>query len=321
MSHAAVGAIVGPDPEIAQVRRFNRAVTHRVGALDDRYLARSRPLSACRLLWEIGVEGAEVRALRARLDMDSGQLSRLLRGLEAEELIEVVPSPDDARIRVVRLTPAGIAERSVLDDRSDELARSILAPLDAAQRKELMTAMRSVERLITSSLVQTRLVDPEHPDAKRCLRAYVAELHRRSDAPFDPHTGSTAEPHEVRPPAGAFLVAYLNGEAIGCGAVKHRPQGRSDIKRMWVAESARGLGIGRRLLRELEHLIRESGARVAQLETNAALVEAITMYRSAGYTEVPAFNDEPYADHWFAKVLAQPGRIAQSTTPPPGHST
>jgi DNA-binding MarR family transcriptional regulator/GNAT superfamily N-acetyltransferase len=293
-----------PDPEVAQVRRFHRAVTQRVGALSDHYLARARPLSASRVLWEVGVEGTEVRALRARLDMDSGQLSRLLRALEADELIEVLPSPADARIRVARLTPAGIAERRVLDDRSDALARSILTPLGPAQRQELVTAMRSVERLITASLLETRIVDPEHPDAKRCLRAYVAELNRRSDIPFDPRNGSTAEPHEVRPPEGAFLVAYLNDDAIGCGAVKHRPGGPTDIKRMWVAESARGLGIGRRLLRELEAIARESGARVVQLETNAALVEAIAMYRSAGYAEVPAFNEEPFAHHWFAKRLS-----------------
>jgi DNA-binding MarR family transcriptional regulator/GNAT superfamily N-acetyltransferase len=296
-------AAVDTDVEVERVRRFNRAVTQRVGALSDHYLARTRPLSASRVLWEIGAEGAEVRALRARLGMDSGQLSRVLRTLEADALIEVVPSPADARIRVARLTPAGTAERRVLDERSDELARSILTPLDSAQRQQLLTAMRSVERLITASLVQTRVVDPEHPDAKRCLRAYVAELNRRADIPFDPHTGSTAEPHEVRAPAGAFLVAYLGGEAIGCGAVKHRRGSPSDIKRMWVAESARGLGIGRRLLRELEQLVRESGAGVARLETNAALVEAITMYRSAGYVEVPPFNDEPFADHWFAKPL------------------
>jgi ribosomal protein S18 acetylase RimI-like enzyme len=72
---------------------------------------------------------------------------------------------------------------------------------------------------------------------------------------------------------------------------------------MWVAESARGLGIGRRLLRELEQLARAGGTPVAQLETNGTLVEAITMYRSAGYAEVPAFNEEPFADHWFAKPL------------------
>ncbi len=292
------------DAEVEQVRRFNRAVTQRVGALNDHYLARARPLGACRLLWEIGLEGGEVRALRARLDMDSGQLSRLLRSLEADALVELVPSPADARIRVARLTPAGVAERGRLDDRSDELARSILTPLDHGQREELLTAMRSVERLITASLVEIRPVDPEHADAKRCLRAYVAELNRRSDIPFDPARGSTAQPHEVRPPAGAFLVVYLNGDPVGCGAVKHHPGAVSDVKRMWVAESARGLGIGRRLLAALEQLARDGGATVVRLETNRALMEAIALYRSAGYEEVPAFNDEPFAQHWFAKPLS-----------------
>jgi DNA-binding MarR family transcriptional regulator/GNAT superfamily N-acetyltransferase len=290
-------------PEVEQVRRFNRVVTQRIGALSEDYLSRSRALGASRVLWEIGPDGSEVRTLRARLAMDSGQLSRLLRSLEGDALIEVVPSPADARIRVARLTSAGVAERGLLDDRSDDLARSILAPLSDAQRDQLVTAMRSVERLVTASLVEVRLVDPEHPDARRCLRAYVAELNRRSDIPFDPSNGSTAEPHEVRAPAGAFVVAYLNGEAIGCGAVKHRVGGPSDIKRMWVAEAARGLGLGRRLLTALEQLARDSGAQVVQLETNSALVEAIALYRSAGYREVPAFNDEPFAHHWFAKAL------------------
>jgi DNA-binding MarR family transcriptional regulator/GNAT superfamily N-acetyltransferase len=291
-------------PEIAEVRRFNRVVTQRIGALSDDYLSRSRALGASRVLWEIGDDGCEVRALRARLSIDSGQLSRLLRSLEAEGLIEVQASPADARIRVARLTAEGRAERRLLDDLSDELAQTIIAPLDGAQRDQLITAMRTVERLIIASLVQIRAVDPEHPDARRCLRAYVAELNRRSDIPFDPSDGSTAEPHEVRPPAGAFVVAYLNEEAIGCGAVKHLGGGRSDIKRMWVAEPARGLGLGRRLLTTLEGLARDGGATVARLETNAALTEAIALYRSVGYEEVPAFNDEPFAHHWFAKSLA-----------------
>ncbi|MGZ4165817.1 MAG: GNAT family N-acetyltransferase [Solirubrobacteraceae bacterium] len=294
---------IATPPDIEQVRRFNRVVTQRVGALNDHYLARSRALGASRVLWEIGPEGCEVRALRARLSLDSGQLSRLLRSLETDGLIEVQSSPADARVRIARLTPEGRRERRLLDDLSDDLARSILAPLQEGERDELVRAMRSVERLLTPSLVQIRIVDPEHPDARRCLRAYVAELNRRSEIPFDPSTGSTAEPHEVRAPAGAFVVAYLSEEAIGCGAVKHRPGGPSDIKRMWVAESARGLGLGRRLLATLEQLARDSGARVAQLETNDALTEAIALYRSAGYGEVPAFNDEPFAHRWFAKSL------------------
>src|SRR5919205_495861 len=290
--------------EVAQVRRFNRMVTQRVGALNDRFLLRDRPLAMSRLLWEIGTEGGEVVMLRARLGVDSGQMSRMLRALEADGLITVTPSDADGRVRVARLTEKGLRERAVLDERSDELAASILEPLDAAQRAELVGAMRTVERLVATSLVELRPVDPEHPDAQRCLRAYVAELNRRApERGFDPRKGATAEPHEVRPPNGAFVVVYLRGEAVGCGAVKHHPGGVTDVKRMWVAESARGLGLGRRLLEHLEGLACAHGSAVAHLETSDVLPEAIALYRSAGYVEVPPFNDEPFADRWFTKPL------------------
>src|SRR3954464_7232288 len=96
--------------EIAQVRRFNRTVTQRVGALSDRYLARDRPLGEARMLWEIGPDGREGRALRARLDLDSGHASRLLRTLEADGMATVAPSPADGRVRVATLTATGHAE-------------------------------------------------------------------------------------------------------------------------------------------------------------------------------------------------------------------
>ena len=291
------------DALVAQVRRFNRAVTQRVGALDDSYLARGRPLGEARVLWEIGEEGCEVRALRSRLGLDSGHASRLLRSLEAAGLVEVTPGAADRRARTARLTPAGLAEREVVDRRSVELARGFLEPLTASQQERLVGAMREVERLLTAALVEIREVDPTHPDARQCLRAYFAELERRSGTSFDPATGSTAEPHEIRPPAGVFLIAYQWGAPIGCGALKHFPGGASDIKRMWVAESARGLGIGRRLLGDLEARAAEHGSRIVRMETNRALTEAIALYRSEGYVEVPAFNDEPFAHHWFEKIL------------------
>lgn len=290
--------------QTAQVRRLGRVVTQRVGALNDRYLARPRTLGASRVLWEIGTEGCEVRALRTRLGLDSGQLSRLLRALEADELIELLPSPADARIRFARLTAAGLTERSVLDARSDELAESILDALTDEQRGELVSAMRTVERLITTSLIDIRIADPAGPDARRCLRAYFGELGRRSELPFDPRKGTSAEPHELRPPLGAFLIAYLGQEPIGCGAIKHHSGEPSDIKRMWVAETVRGLGIGRRLLSKLEQLARDNDAPAVRLDTNRSLVEAIHMYRSSGYTETAAFNEEPFAHHWFIKQLS-----------------
>ena len=163
-----------PSSPVVQVRRFNRFITQRVGALDDRFLARERPYSLSRLLWEIGTEGAEIVMLRARLGLDSGQMSRMLRALESDGLVVLTPSVSDARVRVARLTPAGSVERELLDQRSDAFAASILEPLTAAQKSELIDAVRRVEQLYLTSLVDLRLVDPEEPDAQRCLRAYIS---------------------------------------------------------------------------------------------------------------------------------------------------
>ena len=160
-----------------------------------------------------------------------------------------------------------------------------------------------VERPLTAASLEIRPVDPEHPDAVHCLAEYVAELNRRSPRGFDPSVGATALPHEVRPPAGQFFVVYLDGEAVGCGAVKHHADSPAEIKRMWLAPSARGLGLGRRLLETLEACARDGGARIAHIETSAVLTEALALYRSAGWVEVPAFNQEPFADHWLQKRL------------------
>ncbi len=292
-----------PDAMVDQVRRFNRIVTERVGALSDRFLGRERPLGEARLLWEIGLEGGEVRLLRARLGLDSGYMSRLLRSLEAAGLVKLAASGGDRRIRVARLTAAGRRERAALDKRSDEFAMSLLMPLSAKQRERLVTAMNDVERLLTAASVQIRTVDPEHRDARYCLGQYVTELNRRSERVFDPSVGATAMPHEVRPPAGEFFVAYLHGEPVGCGGVKHHGGAPAEIKRMWIAPPARGLGLGRRLLERLEASALVGRARVAHIETSAVLVEAIALYRSSGWVEVPPFNDEPFADLWFEKAL------------------
>jgi DNA-binding MarR family transcriptional regulator/GNAT superfamily N-acetyltransferase len=289
--------------EIEHVRQFNRTVAQRIGALSDDFLATHRPMAEARLLWEIGEDGCEVRTLRNRLGLDSGHASRLLRALESDGVARVEASPADRRIRVARLTPAGLKEWAELDRRSDVFAEAMLAPLSERDRERLVDSMRTVQRLLTAAAVEIREVDPAGADARQCLRSYVEELNQRWDAGFDPAAGVSAEPHELTPPAGCFLIAYLHGEPVGCGGVKHLPGGPSDIKRMWISPSARGLGLGRRLLGELEQRVLGSGASVARLETNRVLVEAIGLYRSAGYVEVEAFNDEPFAHHWFEKPL------------------
>src|SRR6187200_1111679 len=139
------------DALVGRVRSFNRTVTQRVGALSDRYLSRDRPLAEARVLWEIGAEGCEVRSLRSRLGLDSGHASRLLRALEDDGMVRVAPSPLDRRIRVARLSPAGLRERKTLDRRSDALAASMLDALDPGQQEEIVAAMRTVQRLLTSA--------------------------------------------------------------------------------------------------------------------------------------------------------------------------
>jgi DNA-binding MarR family transcriptional regulator len=267
---------------LARVRSFHRTVSA---------LETSAPASgASRLLWEIAEE-ADVRDLRVRLGLDSGYMSRLLRALEAERLVTVEADRGDRRVRTVRLTAAGRAERERLDADSNALAASLLEPLNDGQQLRLVQALGVVERLISAGLVEVALEDPRNEAAQFCLRSYFAEVAARFGL----------DPARTLPHDGALvLVARLRGEPVGCGVLKVET---GDIKRMWVAPAARRLGVGRRLLGELEALARAQGLSAVRLETNGSLSEAIALYRSSGYVEVEPFNDEPYAHHWFAKRL------------------
>lgn len=294
------------DEQTAQVRRFSRTVTERVGVLHDRYLGRDRPIGEARLLWEIGERGQDVRQLRERLGLDSGYVSRLLRSLESDGLVAVEPQPEDRRVRTVRLTEAGRTEHAMLERRSDELAGSLLEPLNTAQRARVVAAMAEVDELLTAATVTLDAVDPDHPDAEHCLRSYFAEMQASFETGFDPARSLLPDAGELRPPRGEFLVARLHGEAVGCAGLKLPPDAPAEIKRMWVSSHVRGLGLGRRFLAELETRAAGHGRDVLRLDTNKALTAAIGLYHSCGFREVAAFNDEPYAQHWFEKRISAP---------------
>ena len=177
---------------IEAVRRFNRAVTQRIGALDDAFLARGRPLGQARLLWEIGPDGCDVRDLRSRLDLDSGYLSRLLRSLEHDGLVTVEVNEADGRLRTARLTAAGQAERTELDRRSDAAAASLLGPLTERQRGRLVTAMAEVERLLAVSAIvvcSARSPRPGRAVLPAGLRRGVVRALRRRLRPGSEHLG------------------------------------------------------------------------------------------------------------------------------------
>ena len=167
----------------------------------------------------------------------------------------------------------------------------------------MVAAARRYRRDVAVDDVRLELVDPNDDDARACLRAYEAELNDRFDAGFAADSALPLPADDLRPPAGCFLVAYGDGKAIGCGGLKLHGHDPAEIKRVWVDRSARGLGVARRILAELEDRARTAGAPAVQLDTNRTLTEAIAMYRAQGYREVDAFNREPYAHHWFRKDL------------------
>jgi DNA-binding MarR family transcriptional regulator/GNAT superfamily N-acetyltransferase len=260
--------------QIQQVRSFNRSVTRRIGVLSDDYLGRGRPLAESRLLFEIGRDGADVRDLRTRLSLDSGYVSRLLRSLEAQGLAKSQPAPDDARVRRVTLTTKGRREVDALDRRSQDFAISLLASLGASQRERLTAAMAEVERLMRAASVVVEPADPASADARACIEAYLRELAERFESGFDPSRGPSADPRELVPPSGVLLLARLDGEALGCGALKALGDGVGEIKRMWVAPAARGLGIAQRLLDALEQQAHSMSLHTLRLDTNRTLLEA-----------------------------------------------
>ncbi|HXZ17213.1 MAG TPA: helix-turn-helix domain-containing GNAT family N-acetyltransferase [Roseiarcus sp.] len=289
--------------QIAQVRSFNRAVTATVGALDQSYLKRGRPLGEARLLFEIGVGAPEARTLRARLGLDSGYLSRLLRSLERQGLIVVGPDATDLRLRRATLTAQGRAEIAGYDDLSDRLAASLLEPLDRNQRDRLIAAMGEVERLIAASAVTVAVEPPASAEARACLESYFRELAARFEGGYDPANDLSAPAKDFRPPTGLFVLARLRGEPIGCGALKRIDAETAEIKRVWTAPAARGLGGARRMLHRLEAEAKKMGFSVLRLDTNKALKEAHALYLRQGYRDIARFNDNPYAHRWFEKHI------------------
>jgi DNA-binding MarR family transcriptional regulator/GNAT superfamily N-acetyltransferase len=284
--------------QIERVRAFNRYYTQHLGLLTDRYLGQDRALGAARLLYEIGAR-ADLRELRARLGLDAGYLSRLLRALQEQGLIEVRAHPGDGRVRVASLTAAGRRERAGLDDRSRGAIAGLLGGLDDAQRAELLAAQDTIHRLLRTAACTVTAVEPAAAPARECLRRYAAELGERFPEGYDP--GTLTAPADVD---GTMLVAREDGRPVGCGLWTRLGPAAAELRHLWIAPQARGLGLGRRLLTALETDAAARGISTMRLGTHRVLTEAITLYRRAGYVEIPSYSSSPYNQLAFEKSLA-----------------
>lgn len=286
------------DP-VSRVRRFNRAVTSAVGALDSSFLGRGRPLGAARVLNAIGQGRSDVGEVRDYLGLDSGLMSRLLRSLEDEGLIETQAHEDDARRRVASLTRAGKREFAAYEALSNAQAESLLAR--NAQAEALLAAMDLIASALTRDRIALAEMDPRSDEARYCLREYYAELGRRFRQGFDVSLSRDPDAKDMRRPRGSFIVAISDTLPVGCVGLKGTDHFYAEIKRLWVAPAARGLGLGKRLMDAAEDAARALGIALLRLDTNSALPEAGQLYRTTGWREIPRFNDDPYPDLFFEK--------------------
>jgi DNA-binding MarR family transcriptional regulator/GNAT superfamily N-acetyltransferase len=308
--------------QIESVRDFNRYYSQRIGALDDHYLGQRRPLREARLLFEIG-DGADLRELRSRLGLDSGYLSRLLQSLQKDGLVTVSVHAGDGRLRFARLTASGVREKADLDARSRESVESLLGSLSPAERAELVAAQSRVRHLLRKASVTISEIPDDSAEALECLRSYAAELAVRFPEGYD--ASALIAPGSTE----SFLVAREDGRPVGCVAWCLAPSvGGSgsvagfgsavgsgsasdfgsathfgEVRHLWVASSARGLGLGRRLLGQAEASMAVRGLGEARLGTHPALTEAIGLYLSSGYLPIPPYGTSPYDRLAFSKVL------------------
>ncbi|WP_309663486.1 helix-turn-helix domain-containing GNAT family N-acetyltransferase [Tabrizicola sp.] len=298
------------DP-IARLRRFNRVVTREIGALDTSYLGRGRPLGVARVLHLVKPGGTDVAELRLRLGLDTGLLSRILRGLKNEGLIHLATDPADRRRRIVRLTPEGQAEWQIYDQLGYAKAQAVFDRAGTRQQA-LIDAMDLIATVMLQDQVEIRDADPDDPAALACVGAYYRLL-METFPDFTPDMFPLPLPDATRcrPPLGACLVAWSDDLPVGCVSLRPLGNGVAEVKRLWVDPVARGQGLARRLMRSIETRAVAQGFTDLRLDSHTDLAPAIALYRNDGWVEIAPYTGYP-ANIWMAKRL----RPRQHFSPP-----
>jgi ribosomal protein S18 acetylase RimI-like enzyme len=228
-------------------------------------------------------------------------MSRLLRALEDEGLIQTLRYAEDARRRTVNLTAAGQREFEAYEKLSDSRATRVLS--SHRDPESLLAAIDLIASALTLDQIDIRPVDPREEVARYCLERYYDELQRVFEGGFNVEKSRDPRPEKMMHPQGAFLVAVQDSLPIGCVALIGDGREIAEIKRLWVSPCARGLGCGRLLMEAAENEARALGIRVLRLDTNRALTEATDLYRRTGWGEIDRFNEDPYAHLFFEKAL------------------
>lgn len=161
--------------------------------------------------------------------------------------------------------------------------------------------------VLNISEISFSIVDPQSPGATAAMMMYFAELDSRFTNGFDPGDTLDADSDNFREPNGCFVLGLANDETVCCGGITLLEPSLAEIKRMWVTPQWRGRGVGRLSLTYFESVARDLGASRVVLDTNDVLDEAISLYLGCGYSDIEAYNTNPYARRWFMKTIDDDG--------------
>jgi DNA-binding MarR family transcriptional regulator/GNAT superfamily N-acetyltransferase len=299
-----MAALPSPHERIESVRRFNRFYTRRIGVLQEGVLQSPFSLTECRLLWELAHcdkdTGTTATELARTLELDTGYLSRLLSRFKERGLIKAARSKNDARHLHLSLTAAGRRAFEPLDARSQHDVQTLLARLTDAEQQDLLQSFSRIERLLDDSAPKTSraayLLRPHRPGDMGWLVSRHGALYAQEyqwDMRFEALVARIAADFIDRFDARseACWIAERDGASVGCVCLvqardeaTHEPlPGVAQLRLLLVEPSARGMGIGERLVAECTRFARDAGYRRIRLRTNSKLLAARSIYQKAGY--------------------------------------
>jgi DNA-binding MarR family transcriptional regulator/GNAT superfamily N-acetyltransferase len=297
-----------PSSHVASLRSFNRFYTRRIGVLDEHLYGTPFTLPQTRVLWELAHhEGTTATELARALDLDPGYLSRLLAALKARRLVRAQRSPADARQSLLFLSATGRKAYAAMNAQSEQQIQGLLSPLDEPNRRRLLQATGTIESLLGGAARKEAapylLRAPQPGDIgwviARHGALYAAEY--GWDLTFEglvaQIAGRFVEQFDAK--REACWIAERHGENVGCVFLVQarddktgKPErGTAQLRLLIVEPSARGLGIGARLVAECERFARQAGYRRIKLWTQSILVAARAIYAKAGYQLV---SSEPH---------------------------
>jgi len=297
------------------VRGFNRFYTRRIGVLRPGMVGSPYTLPEARVLYALGRDGqSTATAIGSELSLDLGYLSRLLQSLRRRGLLQAKRAAHDARHQHLTLTDKGRKAFTLVDSRSREEMAQMLAPLKPGERGRLVSAMRAVESLLGSDRAAGEIVlRPHRPGDMGWVVERHAVLYHEQDgwgAPFEALIAEIAKDFLENFDAARehCWIAERDGERVGCIFVVKENAKVCKLRLLLVEPSARGSGLGRRLVETCIAFAREKGYKKMVLWTHSHLLAAREIYRKTGFRKLKrtethdTFGPPAVSEFWELKL-------------------